>query len=250
MSPDDGMRRSSTISTPTSHPSSDGSTRVTASASLPLSSVITRSPTSAAPAAVRSSERSGSLLVSCLAGTTSTPVSPGAAPARASPADHPLQDLVHRPGLLFLGDPAGGPGLLHLLEAAPDHGGIVQLPLDLVSQQLTELDDRVERQERPAKEQRPQSQRRSLLSVSSCVRSRTAPSAPAGAPRRGPTSGKPARPRPARTRPACPGAPARPRARRRARAPGPARPAPRRGPSGPPPPPRCPPRAWPRPRVR
>src|SRR5215469_4389151 len=130
MSAEDGMRRSSTTSTVTSQPSSVGSTPVTASGAVPSISATCCCPARAACAAVISG--AGSVLASRLSRSAMS-VSPLRGIDPHAKAGH---GVVLGPGQLVVGDLPGGVPLFGLLELAPDPGGVMQLPVGLVRDDL------------------------------------------------------------------------------------------------------------------
>src|SRR5215469_16358310 len=159
MSAADGIRWSSITSIVTTQPSSAGSTPLTPSGSLPVSSAICRSPCRPASEAVSCLVRPRFVPTCC----SRSSLSPGAGRRSAitlascrfregpggrlrahQPAGRLLLDAPH----LFLRDVSCCPLPLGLLEFTPDRRRVIDFTLNLLLDQLRDVDDRLDRQER------------------------------------------------------------------------------------------------------
>src|SRR5215469_15639158 len=161
MSAAEGIRRSSITSTVTTQPSSAGSTPLTPSGSLPVSSAMCRSPDRPASAAVSCSVRPRLVPATCCS-RSSPSLSPRVGRRSAiTLASCRFRESLggrlrgHQPACrlllyaphLFLREVSRCPLPLRLLEFAPDRRRIVDFPLNLLLDQLRDVDYRLERQD-------------------------------------------------------------------------------------------------------
>src|SRR5215472_14420710 len=152
MSLAEGILRSSITSTVTSQPSSVGSTPMTPSGSLPVSSTTSRRPCCPASPAVSSGSlvrvRAGSL--SSRAGRlvgTSIASCLHLGPVSGHAAVQPAGRRVLDPGQLVFRDAPGIPLPLRLFKLTPDPPWVAVLPFRLLADELRYADDLPDREE-------------------------------------------------------------------------------------------------------